>query len=344
MSHYQNLKVELSTTRRRWLVTGAAGFIGSHLVETLLGLGQTVVGFDNFATGSRRNLDSVRGIVGEEAWERFRFVEGDISDPVACRRACEGMEFVLHQAALGSVPRSIVEPVASFESNVMGFLQILLAARDSGVKRVVYASSSAVYGSSPELPKREAVIGDPLSPYAATKLMDEIIAGVFGRCYGCASIGLRYFNVFGPRQDPNGPYAAVIPKWVDAFLGREPVYINGDGETSRDFCFVGNVVQANLLAATTQNEAALNQSYNVAVNSQTTLNQLFEMIRARLSAHHPDLKGFKPVYREFRAGDVRHSMADLEKVRTLLGYQPLHTIEQGMGITLDWYLSRNAAG
>jgi UDP-N-acetylglucosamine 4-epimerase len=344
MSHYQKLRSELATTRRRWLVTGAAGFIGSHLVETLLGLGQIVVGFDNFSTGSRRNLESVRGIVGQAAWERFRFVEGDISDPVACRQACEGMDYVLHQAALGSVPRSIVEPVASFESNVMGFLQILLAARDSGVKRVVYASSSAVYGSSPELPKRESVIGDPLSPYAATKLIDEIIADVFGRCYGCASIGLRYFNVFGPRQDPNGPYAAVIPKWVDAFLGREPVYINGDGETSRDFCYVGNVVQANLLAATTQNEAALNQSYNVAVNSQTTLNQLFEMIRARLSERHPDLKGFKPVYREFRAGDVRHSMADLEKVRTLIGYQPMHTIEEGMGITLDWYLSRDVVG
>lgn len=250
---------------------------------------------------------------------------------------------MLHQAALGSVPRSIEEPVASFDSNVTGFLQILLAARDAGVKRVVYASSSAVYGSSPDLPKREAIIGEPLSPYAATKLFDEIIAGVFARCYGCSSIGLRYFNVFGPRQDPNGPYAAVIPKWVDAFLKREPVYINGDGETSRDFCFVGNVVQANLLAGTTQNAAAVNQSYNVAVNSQTTLNQLFRMIRERLSIRHPDLKGFEPVYREFRAGDVRHSMADLEKVHTLLGYEPLHTIEEGMGITLDWYLEQERA-
>lgn len=329
---------------RRWLVTGAAGFIGSHLVETLLGLGQSVVGFDNFATGSRLNLESVRSAVGESAWNRFRFVEGGITDPVTCRGVCEGVDYVLHQAALGSVPRSIEEPVASFESNVTGFLQVLLAARDCGVKRVVYASSSAVYGSSPELPKCEAVIGDPLSPYAATKLIDEIIAGVFARCYGCSSIGLRYFNVFGPRQDPNGPYAAVIPKWVDAFLSREPVYINGDGETSRDFCFVGNVVQANLLAATTQNPAALNQSYNVAVNSQTTLNQLFQMIRARLSVQHPDLSGFEPIYREFRAGDVRHSMADLEKVRALLGYQPAHTIEEGMGITLDWYLERERAG
>ncbi len=334
---YEALQRTLARHPATWLVTGAAGFIGSNLVETLLKLDQRVVGLDNFATGHRRNLDEVRELVTRPQWERFRFLEGDLGDRSTCRRACRGIAYVLHQAALGSVPRSIKDPIASHASNVTGFIHLLVAAREAGVKRFVYASSSSVYGDHPRLPKAEAVIGEPLSPYAATKRIDELYADVFARCYGMESIGLRYFNVFGPRQDPEGPYAAVIPKWIAAMLHRQPVCINGDGRTSRDFCYVANAVQANLLAATARKPPALNQVYNVAVGERTSLNELFVLLRDRLAPHHPFLRDTRPVYRDFRAGDVRHSQADIRKARRLLGYRPTHRIDAGLDVALDWY-------
>jgi len=343
MTAYEKLQQDLSANPRRWLVTGVAGFIGSHLLESLLNLQQVVTGLDNYSTGNARNLEEVRGLVGDAAWKRFRFIEGDICSPGNCQTACQGVDLVLHQAALGSVPRSIEDPVRSFESNVMGFLNLLIAARDQRVQQIVYASSSSVYGDSPVLPKREESIGSPMSPYAATKLFDETIAEVFARCYGTNAVGLRYFNVFGPRQDPDGPYAAVIPKWVVAMLKNETVFINGDGETSRDFCSVNNVVQANLLAATTSRPEALNQVYNVAANARTTLNQLFELLRDSLAKHRPSLAALRPVHRESRAGDVRHSQADLSKSERLLGYQPSHTLELGLPATLDWYVGNTRA-
>lgn len=340
MTAYEQLQQNLPTAPRRWLVTGAAGFIGSHLVEHLLRLGQSVVGLDNFVTGRRDNLEQLRAAVGDVAWGRFRFFEGDITHPGTCREACHDVELVLHQAALGSVPRSIADPIRSFQSNVMGFLNMLTASREAGVKRFVFASSSSVYGSHPDLPKREEFLGDPLSPYAATKYFDEVTAGVFGRCYGSETIGLRYFNVFGPRQDPNGPYAAVIPKWIAAILAREPVFINGDGETSRDFCYIENVVQANLLAATAPAAAARNQVYNVALNQRVSLNRLFTAIRDELATDRPELGVLTPQYRDFREGDVRHSQADIAKAAKLLGYAPTFTFEQGLAITIAWHIAR----
>ncbi|HPC61568.1 MAG TPA: SDR family oxidoreductase [Verrucomicrobiota bacterium] len=337
MTPWQTLQQSLPHQPRTWLVTGAAGFIGSHLLETLLHLKQRVVGLDNFATGSRHNLEQVRGLVGPERWQNFTLIEGDICDFDTCLRATQGVDFVLHQAALGSVPRSLEHPADSHASNVNGCLNVFLAARDRGVKRVVYASSSAVYGDHPDLPKREDNIGHCLSPYAATKLINEIYADVCARCYGLEPVGLRYFNVFGPRQDPNGPYAAVIPKWIAAMLAREPIYINGDGETSRDFCYVANVVQANLLAATVRAPEALNQAYNVALHTRTSLNQLFALLKTQLLPHCPWLEHCQPVHRDFRPGDVRHSEADIAKAGRLLGYVPTHTIEQGLAESLDWY-------
>ena len=337
MTAYEKLRTNLQASPKTWLVTGAAGFIGSNLVETLLKLNQKVIGFDNFATGKKDNLEQVKMLVSGEQWSRFRFVQGDICDLASCQEACKGANYVLHQAALGSVPRSIVEPLASHESNVTGFMNMLIAARDNGVKRFVYASSSAIYGDHPELPKVENKIGNPLSPYAATKLMNEIYANVFGRNYKTEAIGLRYFNVFGPRQDPEGAYAAVIPKWADALLRGQPVYINGDGETSRDFCFIDNVVQANLLAATTTNSEAVNQAYNVAIGDRTTLNELFVAIQNGLRKLDPAMNEQKPIYQDFRAGDVRHSLADVSKAQRLLGYEPTHRIQQGMDLTLAWY-------
>ncbi len=337
MSAYQQLQAELRRAPRRWLVTGAAGFIGSNLVETLLGLDQEVIGFDNFSTGKKANLDHVRSLVPSAQWARFNFVEADIEDAAACRQACAGVDLVLHQAALGSVPRSMEEPLASHEINVTGFLNMLLAARDSKVKRFVYASSSAVYGDDPTSPKVEATIGRPLSPYAATKLMNETYASTFAMAYGFDSIGLRYFNVFGPRQDPNGAYAAVIPKWLDALLRRETIFINGDGETTRDFCFISNVVQANLLAATTTNAGAVNQAYNIALGQRTSLNELFEEIQNALRRRQPELPLQKPVYRDFRAGDVRHSLADISKARRLLSFEPVEGLREGLDRAMDWY-------
>ena len=337
MGRYDELQEALQKHPRTWLVTGVAGFIGSNLLEALLSLNQRVVGLDNLSTGHIKNLDEVRRLVSEQQWRGFKFVEGDIVSSAACKTACEGVEMVLHQAALGSVPRSMVDPVATHNSNVTGFLNMLIAARESGVKRIVYASSSAVYGDSPDLPKVEERIGKPLSPYAASKMMNETYAQAFGQAYGLSSIGLRYFNVFGRRQDPEGAYAAVIPKWIASLLKQEPVYINGDGETSRDFCFVENVVQANLLAATAAEEAG-NQAYNIALGERTTLKQLFEMIELRLRKINPGLPEQKPIYREFRAGDVRHSLADISKAARLLGYSPTHSIQQGMDCALKWYL------
>jgi UDP-N-acetylglucosamine 4-epimerase len=337
-STYEAVQHNLCAAPKTWLVTGCAGFIGSNLLEALLKLDQTVVGLDNFSTGRQHNLDEVQSLVDPARWSRFRFIEGDIRDPATCRQACAGVDYVLHQAALGSVPRSIDDPVTTNASNVTGFLNMLVAARDASVRRFVYAASSSTYGDHPGLPKVEDVIGRPLSPYAVSKYVNELYADVFGRCYGLESIGLRYFNVFGPRQDPEGAYAAVIPKWIAALLRHEPVYINGSGETSRDFCYVQNVVQANLLAATSGNAAAINQVYNVAVNARTDLNQLFTLLRDGLAADHPELLGVQPVYRDFRAGDVLHSQADIGKARTLLGYEPTHTIGQGLAEALGWYV------
>lgn len=338
---YDDVRLSLRQAPRTWLVTGVAGFIGSHLLETLLGLGQQVVGLDNFATGHRHNLDDVRASVGAEAWSRFRLVEGDIRRLDDCRLACNGVELVLHQAALGSVPRSLADPITTNEVNISGFLNMLVAARDAGARRFVYAASSSTYGDHPGLPKIEHAIGNPLSPYAVTKYVNELYASVFARSYGLQSIGLRYFNVFGPRQDPEGAYAAVVPRWAAAMLRGTPVQINGDGETSRDFCFVANAVQANLLAATTSSADALDQVYNVAVGDQTTLNQLHRMLGEQLLRQRPGLVIPPPEYRDFRAGDVRHSRADIGKARARLGYAPTHDIRAGMAVVADWYAARH---
>jgi UDP-N-acetylglucosamine 4-epimerase len=337
MNAYKNLRQQMLAEPKAWLVTGVAGFIGSNLLEGLLCLNQRVVGLDNYATGSRHNLEQVRDLVGPDQWKNFRQADGDIRDLDACQQACHGVDYVLHQAALGSVPRSLANPIDSHASNVTGFLNMLLAARDSKVKRFVYASSSSVYGDHPELPKVEDKIGQCLSPYAATKRANELYAGVFARCYGLETVGLRYFNVFGPRQDPNGPYAAVIPKWIAAMIKDQQIQIHGDGETTRDFCYVANVVQANLLAATAQTPDAVNEVYNVAVCARTSLNQLFGLLRENLEPAYPHLKDRAPVYAEFRPGDVRHSEANISKATRLLGYQPSHTIQQGLLEALNWY-------
>lgn len=343
---YRQLKSRLAGESRTWLITGVAGFIGSNLLETLLKLDQRVVGLDNFATGYQRNLDEVRSLVTGEQWSRFSFIKGDIRKLDDCREAMtcvlDGekypVEYVLHQAALGSVPRSVEDPINTNETNISGFLNMLVAARDAGVSRFVYAASSSTYGDHPGLPKVEDKIGKPLSPYAVTKYVNELYADVFARTYGFNAIGLRYFNVFGPRQDPDGAYAAVIPKWVSSMLKGESVYINGDGETSRDFCFIENVCQVNLLAATSENPESVNQVYNVAVGDRTTLNELYQQLRLNLQAVCPDLQDAKPVYRGFRAGDVRHSLADITKAATLLGYQPTHNIGAGLKVAMQWYV------
>ena len=335
---YDALRERLAGEPHTWLITGVAGFIGSNLLETLLKLNQKVVGLDNFATGHKHNLDQVRELVSDEQWGRFKFIEGDICRLEDCRDACSGVEFVLHQAALGSVPRSIEDPLLTNDANINGFINMLVASRDAGVKRFVYAASSSTYGDHPGLPKVEDIIGKPLSPYAVTKYVNELYADVFARCYDFRAIGLRYFNIFGPRQDPEGAYAAVIPKWVAGMIRNEPVYINGDGETSRDFCYIENTIEANLLAATTENAEATNQVYNVALSERTTLNQLFEMIRSLLAPRFAHLNDFKPIYRDFRAGDVRHSQADISKAERLLGYAPKYKIAQGLAEAMDWYV------
>ena len=322
---------------RSWLVTGSAGFIGSHLLEALLRLGQRVVSIDNFSTGYRRNLEEVRRAVGPEAWSRHVFRECDIVDLDACRRACEGIDIVLHEAALGSVPRSIADPIATHAANATGFVNMLVAALEAKVQRVVYAASSSTYGDHPQLPKVEDVIGRPLSPYAVTKLVDELYADVFGRCYGLSTVGLRYFNVFGRRQDPNGAYAAVIPCWIDSMLGGAPVHINGDGSTTRDFCHVTNVVQANLLAATVTSADAQRQVYNVALGGRTSLLQLYDTLRQLIEERHSGLVVSQPVYRPFREGDVLHSQADIGKAKRLLGFAPALDARAGLREALPWY-------
>ncbi|AKX45625.1 Vi polysaccharide biosynthesis protein VipB/TviC [Thiopseudomonas alkaliphila] len=336
-SAYAQLQVALKQAPKTWLVTGVAGFIGSNLLETLLKLDQTVVGLDNFATGHQHNLDEVQGLVSAEQWARFSFIEGDIRNLADCQQACAGVDYVLHQAALGSVPRSINDPILTNSANITGFLNVLVAARDAKVQSFTYAASSSTYGDHPALPKLEANIGNPLSPYAVTKYVNELYADVFARTYGFNCIGLRYFNVFGQRQDPNGAYAAVIPKWTAAMIQGEPVLINGDGETSRDFCFIENTVQANLLAATTDNPAAKNQVYNVAVGDRTTLNDLFNAIQSALTENGVNYAK-QAVYRDFRPGDVRHSQADVNKAETLLGYAPEYRIMEGIAKAMPWYV------
>ncbi len=342
MTRYDTLCEQLPEQPKRWLITGVAGFIGSNLLARLLTLGQQVTGLDNFSTGRQTNLDEVRAEVGEAAWNNFRFIEGDICDGATCARACDGADYVLHQAALGSVSRSIEDPVRTNLNNVNGFLNMLVAARDAGVLRFVYAASSSTYGDHPGLPKVEEVIGKPLSPYAVTKYVNELYADVFARCYGIESIGLRYFNVFGRRQDPHGAYAAVIPQWVTAMIRNGELRINGDGQTSRDFCYIDNVVQANLLAATASEEAA-NQVYNVALNDRTSLNDLYAMMRELLVQRFPHVQQHQPSYVGFRAGDIRDSQADIGKARQRLGYAPTHRLRAGLEQAMSWYIEHLGA-
>lgn len=336
-SAWQQLQTDLPNAPRTWLITGVAGFIGSNLLEKLLTLGQRVVGLDNFATGHQRNLDEVQALVSPAQWSNFRFIRGDICNLDDCRTACAGVDYVLHQAALGSVPRSLEDPITTNNANISGFLNMLVAARDAKVQSFTYAASSSTYGDHPGLPKVEDQIGKPLSPYAVTKYVNELYAEVFARSYGFSTIGLRYFNVFGKRQDPNGAYAAVIPKWTAAMIDGQQVFVNGDGTTSRDFCFIDNTVQANLLAATTLDPAARNQVYNVAVGDRTDLNQLFAAIQSALAANGTQYEQ-AAVYRDFRAGDVRHSLADIGKAQRLLGYAPAVDIQTGIGLAMPWYI------
>jgi len=333
---YQQLQEQILQQPKTWLVTGVAGFIGSNLLETLLKLNQTVVGLDNFATGHQRNLDEVKGLVSEEQWKNFTFNEGDIRDYKDCQNACQSVDYVLHEAALGSVPRSITDPIMTNSANITGFLNMLQAAKEAKVKSFTYAASSSTYGDHPALPKIEENIGNPLSPYAVTKYVNELYAGVYARTYGFKTIGLRYFNVFGKRQDPNGAYAAVIPKWTASMIQGEEVFINGDGETSRDFCFIENTVQMNLLAATAPDEAK-DEVYNVAVGDRTTLNDLYASIKTALASNGIQIDA-EPVYREFRAGDVRHSQADISKAETKLGYCPEFEILEGIKKAMPWYV------
>ena len=329
----------LKARPRRWLLTGSAGFIGSNLLEVLLRHGQNVTSIDNFATGHRHNLDQVHAAVGTDAWSRHRFIEGDIADVETCREVCRGVDLVLHQAALGSVPRSIKDPLNTHRANATGFLNMLVAAKDAGVARFVYAASSSTYGDSATLPKLEDVIGRPLSPYAVTKYLNELYADVFGRCYDLSTVGLRYFNVFGPRQDPEGAYAAVIPRWVAAMMSGHTCVINGDGETSRDFCYGANAVQANLRAALAEDPRASGQVYNVAAGHRTTLLQLHGLLSTALREERPELVVQAPVFAGFRDGDVRHSLADIGKARMLLSYEPTHDVRGGLREAVGWYLT-----
>ena len=342
MTKYDELQKYLISNQRTWLVTGVAGFIGSNILEKLLFLNQKVIGLDNFDTGHHHNIDQAiedaNNLTGKQLGENFQFIKGDIRELDDCRQACIGVDYVLHQAALGSVPRSIKDPINTNRANVDGFLNMLVASRDAKVKRFVYAASSSTYGDHPDLPKVEMTTGNPLSPYAVTKLVNELYADVFSRTYGFKTIGLRYFNIFGKRQDPNGAYAAVIPKWVAAILNKDDVLINGDGETSRDFCYVDNAVQMNLLAATTNNEGATNQVYNVALNDRTSLNSLYLMIENRLISRVIGLIKKDPIYQDFREGDVRHSQAHIGKAQTLLGYNPQYKISAGLDVAIDWYI------
>jgi UDP-N-acetylglucosamine/UDP-N-acetylgalactosamine 4-epimerase len=342
MTKYEQLQEHLKDNQNTWLVTGVAGFIGSNLLEKLLILNQKVVGLDNFDTGHQHNIDraikDANNVTGEDLSGNFKFINGDIRELSNCKQACDDVDYVLHQAALGSVPRSIEDPINTNRANIDGFLNMLVASKDANVKRFVYAASSSTYGDHPDLPKVEDKIGNPLSPYAVTKVVNELYASVFAKTYGFKTIGLRYFNIFGKRQDPNGAYAAVIPKWVAAILNKEDVFINGDGETSRDFCYIDNTVQMNLLAATTDNDEATDQVYNVALNDRTSLNKLYQMIEERLIQRTEGLEKKEPICRDFRAGDVRHSQANIDKAQVLLNYQPKYMISEGMDEAMDWYV------
>lgn len=338
MSKYDQVCQQLAQAPKIWLVTGVAGFVGSNLLETLLKLNQKVVGLDNFATGFQANLDEVQSQVSAKQWQNFTFQQADICHLADCEKACIGVDYVLHQAALGSVPRSIEDPIATNHTNITGFMNMLVAAKNAQVSSFTYAASSSTYGDHPSLPKQEDVIGNPLSPYAVTKYVNELYASVFQRSYGFNSIGLRYFNIFGQRQTPNGAYAAVIPKWTAAMIANDAVFVNGDGSTSRDFNFIDNAVQANILAATTQDPAALNQIYNVAVGGRTDLNQLFALLQSHL-ANNAVCYDKAVIYRDFRAGDVKHSQADITKIKTLLGYEPAFSIADGIERAMPWYVN-----
>ena len=335
---YNYIKEQLLKNQKTWLITGVAGFIGSNLAEALLKLNQKVIGLDNFSTGYQHNLDQIKESIRDEQWENFNFQEGDITNFETCQNITKDVDIVLHQAALGSVPRSIDNPILTNHNNVTGFLNMLTASKDNGVQRFVYASSSSVYGDSQELPKVEEHTGNLLSPYAVTKYVNELYMGVFQKCYGMESIGLRYFNVFGKRQDPNGAYAAVMPKWISQILNGEDVFINGDGETSRDFTYIDNVVQANILAATTTNKKAFGEAFNTAIGGRETLNNLYQAIVKEIKENLPELEIKAPIYRDFRAGDIRHSNANIDKMKELLGYEPTHTLESGLKESIEWYI------
>ena len=337
MKNFSELQLQLNEQQSNWVITGVAGFIGSNLLEFLLKHNQKVVGLDNFSTGYQHNLDQVREIVGSQKWANFSFVQGDIRDLDTCQQVCKGADYVLHHAAIGSVPRSIEDPLLSNANNVNGYLNMLVAARDQKVRRFVYAASSSTYGDHPDLPKVESVIGKPLSPYAVTKYVNELYADVFHRCYGLSSIGLRYFNVFGPRQDPNGAYAAVIPIWIAALIRNQELKINGDGSITRDFCYVENVIQANVLAALSTNEQADNQIFNVALSDRTSLLDLYKMIRDVLVNDYPHLQQHQPTFLPFRTGDIPHSQADISKAQTLLAYAPQYKVDQGLQKAINWY-------
>lgn len=339
IKQYKKTKTELKTTKKTWLITGVAGFIGSNLAEELLKLNQKVISLDNFATGHRYNLEHIKSSVSKEEWSNFTFTEGDITDFDMCKSITKDVDIVLHQAALGSVPRSIDTPTISNDANVTGFLNMITAAKDNGVKRFVYASSSSVYGDSVELPKVEERTGNVLSPYAVTKATNELYGNVFERTYGMETLGLRYFNVFGKRQDPNGAYAAVMPKWIGQILNGEDLYINGDGETSRDFTYIDNVVQMNILAGMTTNKEAFAKAYNTAAGGRETLNNLYKAIVDGLKQELPDLKIKEAIYRDFRAGDIRHSNANIDRAKKLLGYEPSHTLEEGLKESIAWYIN-----
>ena len=343
MASYTKIKKTLLVNPKIWLITGVAGFIGSNLLETLLKLDQKVVGLDNFSTGNEYNLKEVQGLVSKKQWANFTFIKGNISNLKSCQLACQGIDYVLHQAAIGSVPRSIKDPINTNKSNITGFLNMLVAAKDANVKNFVYAASSSTYGDHKKLPKKEHIIGNPLSPYAVTKYVNELYADVFNKSYEFNSIGLRYFNVFGKRQTPNSTYAAVIPKWIHAIIKSEEIFINGDGKTSRDFCFIENAIQANILAATNTNKKALNNIYNIALGDRTSLNELYAMLQSAINKQS-NIKHSKLIYRDFRAGDVKHSQADISKAKNLLGYRPTHKVKPGIDETINWHLEHNSLG